>query len=506
MRRDEQQLWFFTRFWGWLGSSHEVRVGSPQVLGPGGSLRSTPATRVLVLAVLMGLPAPSEGRGEHRSALLIHNSKYANRAPRASAEKDIKLVDAVLKKHGFRTALVTDVTKEELYKAVRRFVKTTPINGSGFVYFRGEIVQGKYLDRRETPVLLGIEGNGQGLPLVALMDWMYLHGATARNVIVLDDSGERPGRAGSRGPYGISAADVPANTWLGFAGVANDTAASGNRSMSVFAEELSQSMQMQLGRRLADACGWTKTTCRQPPFSEPASRAVAPPDRFPVTANAGDEWVAFDGSIYCYCPPGAETPGFWIGKYEVPQCKWPIPGYYGGIGLHRNDPTIRQPAKDVHARLASLTSAERSAGRLPADWEYGLPSPAQWEHAARAGSTGDRYFEDAELPRHANFADQSLLDTAQDDYLYADANRNDGTAELAPVGTYLPNAWGIHDVYGNVWELTDTGVLCGGSWVSLPDYCRVTVRKPPLKFPADYVGLRIVIRPVSANPGQKGTR
>jgi formylglycine-generating enzyme required for sulfatase activity len=150
----------------------------------------------------------------------------------------------------------------------------------------------------------------------------------------------------------------------------------------------------------------------------------------------------------------------------------------------------------VLARLASLTSAERTAGRLPADWQYGLPSPAQWEHAARAGSTGDRYFEDTELARHANFADKSLFDTAQDDYLYADASLNDGTVELAPVGTYLPNAWGIHDVYGNVWEQTDTGVLCGGSWVSLPDYCRATVRKPPLKFPTDYVGLRIVIRPV----------
>jgi formylglycine-generating enzyme required for sulfatase activity len=112
---------------------------------------------------------------------------------------------------------------------------------------------------------------------------------------------------------------------------------------------------------------------------------------------------------------------------------------------------------------------------------------------------GDRYFDDRELVRHANFADKSLFDTGKEDYLYADTSLNDGTAELAPVGSYLPNAWGIHDVYGNVWELTDTGALCGGSWVSLPNYCRATVRKPPLKFPSDYVGLRIVLRPVEAN-------
>ena len=277
MKPDIRERWFFTRFRGWLGSSREEREGSPQLSGAGGSLRSTPATPILILAVTMGLLALSEARGEHRTALLIGNAEYANEAPHASSGKDIKLVDAVLKKHGFRTVLATDLTKEEMYAAVRRFVKTTPINGSGFVYFRGEVVKGKSFDQRDTPVLLGTEGNGKGLPLIALMEWMYLHCATARNMIVLDDCGERPSQAGTRGPYGISATDVPANTWLGFADVAHDTDVSVNRSTSDFAKKFSSSKQSHLGKRLTDACGWTKTTCRKPLFSEPVSRAVAAP-------------------------------------------------------------------------------------------------------------------------------------------------------------------------------------------------------------------------------------
>jgi hypothetical protein len=395
--------------------------------------------------------------------------------------------------------LYTDLTRDGLYAAVDRFIKTAPINGTGFVYFRGDVTTGTSFDERETPVLLGIGGDAKGLTLIELMEWLHLHSAAARHVIVLDDCRGTPQNSGMKGPYGISETDVPANVWLGFGRLRDNDDSPADRRRSVFVEKLSTSSEADPSLLLSNACGWTKTTCREGPFSETASHAVAPPDEFPGTCSPGDEWVSPDGTVFCYCPPGEAVTGFWIGKYEVPLCKWPIPGFFGGIGAHRNDPTNRQRTEDVLARLVALTSAEREAGRIPANWEYGLPTPEQWEHAARAGSSGDRYFEDAAIAHHANIADQSLFDTGQEEYLYADRSLNDGTAELAPVGTYLPNAWGIHDVYGNVWEQTDTGVLCGGSWVSLPDYCRATVRKPPLRFPTDYVGLRIVLRPVASN-------
>ena len=444
------------------------------------------------LAALYG----SDACAEHRTALLIGNTEYASRTPLASPEKDLKIIDAVLSKHGFRTVLRTNLTKEGIEAAVDRFIKAAPINGTGLIYFRGDVVAGVSYDGRATPVILGVDGEGNGLPVIDLMQWLFLHSATAQNMIVLDDGFARPAALPNGRPHGVSAKDLPDNTWLGLAKRTDAIARSFPRSL--FAETLLTSEEPNLAGLLKDACSWAESTCQELPLVEPASCAVSPPERFPGLANPGDEWVAPRGTIYCYCPPAADIAGFWIGKYEVTLSKWPLPGMPAGVGKHRNDPTTLQRTKEVLARLAFLTSEERRAGRLPSDWEYALPSPQQWEHAARAGSAGDRYFEDKELVRHVNFADKSLIDTGNEDYLYADTRLDDGVAGLAPVGTYLPNAWGIHDVYGNVWEQTDVGTLCGGSWVSLPDYCRATVRKPPLDFPSDYVGLRIVLRQVES--------
>ena len=82
---------------------------------------------------------------------------------------------------------------------------------------------------------------------------------------------------------------------------------------------------------------------------------------------------------------------------------------------------------------------------------FSLPSEAQWEYAARSGSSaifshGDRI---AELCSHGNGADQRAL--AQ--YPGFDVNDcDDGYTRTAPVASYPANAWGLHDMTGNVWE------------------------------------------------------
>ena len=64
---------------------------------------------------------------------------------------------------------------------------------------------------------------------------------------------------------------------------------------------------------------------------------------------------------------------------------------------------------------------------------YRLPSEAEWEYACRAGTTTRYAFGDAITPKDANYSESNLGKTAE-------------------VGSYSPNAWGLYDMHGNVWE------------------------------------------------------
>jgi formylglycine-generating enzyme required for sulfatase activity len=64
---------------------------------------------------------------------------------------------------------------------------------------------------------------------------------------------------------------------------------------------------------------------------------------------------------------------------------------------------------------------------------YRLPSEAEWEYACRAGTTTRYAFGDAITPKDANYSESKLGKTTE-------------------VGSYPPNAWGLYDMHGNVWE------------------------------------------------------
>jgi formylglycine-generating enzyme required for sulfatase activity len=92
-----------------------------------------------------------------------------------------------------------------------------------------------------------------------------------------------------------------------------------------------------------------------------------------------------------------------------------------------------------------LTTREHAAGRLPMRYEYTLPTEAQWEYAARAGTTGATYA-------------PALEDIAWYDANSAEGYRGRGwpvhghTAGPHPVAQKRPNAWGLYDMGGNLWQ------------------------------------------------------
>jgi len=211
------------------------------------------------------------------------------------------------------------------------------------------------------------------------------------------------------------------------------------------------------------------------------------------------------------------TQDYYLGAFEVTQAQYEIvmgnnPSNFQGDKVADRNPEVGQAAEDIDSsnhpvekvswkdamefcqRLSALPE-EKNAGRV-----YRLPTEAEWEYACRAGSkTAYSFGENStSLGEHAWCGSSS-----------------DSTTH--PVGQKQPNAWGLYDMHGNVWEwckdrygdypyggVTDpTGppsgsdrVFRGGGWSSIAEICRSAYRN--YLEPGDrveYLGFRVVCAP-----------
>jgi formylglycine-generating enzyme required for sulfatase activity len=124
---------------------------------------------------------------------------------------------------------------------------------------------------------------------------------------------------------------------------------------------------------------------------------------------------------------------------------WRDPGY----PQTERDPVVCVSWKDAQAYLAWLS---RKTGQ-----RYRLPSEAEWEYAARAGTSTARYWGDgiAEACRYANVADLVYAEAQGYRIKHGeDFECADGHIYTSPVGSFLPNPFGLYDMLGNVRQLT----------------------------------------------------
>ncbi|MCE9532230.1 MAG: formylglycine-generating enzyme family protein [Planctomycetes bacterium] len=148
---------------------------------------------------------------------------------------------------------------------------------------------------------------------------------------------------------------------------------------------------------------------------------------------------------------------------------------------------------DARAFCAWLSeqSEEKKAGRI-----YSLPTEAQWEWAARAGTITTRYFGDTDKGQ----ADYSWFNVTYT----PNPKTESGIRGRQPVGKLKPNAFGLYDMLGNVWEWCEdrpsdpkTGetrdpVMRGGSWRSGAFHCTAVAHDPgDPNLRGDNIGFRV---------------
>jgi formylglycine-generating enzyme required for sulfatase activity len=148
---------------------------------------------------------------------------------------------------------------------------------------------------------------------------------------------------------------------------------------------------------------------------------------------------------------------FYLGKYEVTQAEWQQvmgtnPSHFKG---DPNRPVERVSWTMVQEFISKLNAQE--GHNL-----YRLPTEAEWEYAARAGTKTARFWGDAPDRQcgYANGADQSYHKKYPKDPGY-NRSCDDGYAYTSPVGSFKPNAFGLYDMLGNSWEFTQD-CLSGG--------------------------------------------
>jgi len=485
--------------------------------------------------------------GEARVALIMGVSEVGS--PMFSSlpgiKQDLTRMRSALEGAGFQVTVVSEPTLQEAHNAIDDFGnKLLATKGVGLFYFTGhggEFNGTNYLMPKGARITKAVDVQQEAISAKRVVGRMEGQG-TRVNIIFLDCCRNDLTKSATGTGLAVMQAE---GTFIGFATASEKTAAA-SADGSPYTTALCKHMT-QPGLSISDmhtrVTAEVKTMTReagseQTPFmnsglsdlfyfvpgSAPTTTGMIPTSPLPpagivapvgVTTNAlalapGVEMkfvLVKPGSFYIGSPAGEwgrggdENSGrvritqeYWIAQTECTQAQWKA--------IMGKMPACDFQGDELPVDSASYTEAQEFCAsmntkvKITGGWRVALPTEAQWEYACRAGTQSAFAFgkDAADLHLYGNYADKSytLFD-------HGDKTHSDGVGNTtARVASYRPNAWGLYDMHGNVWEWcvqaytpshqigtdpsgTQMGrnrVARGGAWMTAAEKCRSASRSP----------------------------
>ena len=221
---------------------------------------------------------------------------------------------------------------------------------------------------------------------------------------------------------------------------------------------------------------------------------LIPPGQFSMGSPPKEEWHRDDEVLHRV----TLTSPFYIARTEVTQKEWKA--------LMGTDPSFCT-GDDLPVETVTWEQAAEFCGKLglKEGAKYRLPTEAEWEYACRAGTTTPFHTGEIISTDQANY---------NGNYTYANGRKGEFREETTAAGSFSPNAWGLHDMHGNVWEWCadwydeyphddatdptgpatgDRRIFRGGCWMNFPAVCRSANRAKVVPVSWNFnLGFRVV--------------
>ena len=489
---------------------------------------------MVLIGLAVGLTAlrPAAAQ-QNRIALLIGNAAYAD-APLKNPAKDARDMTDVLQQLGFEVMLTTDADRRQIIDAIRAFGQRMTGSSVALFYYSGHGLQYRgqnYLMPLNAQIQSETDIEFEMVDVDRLLAEMDAANRRGVNLVIFDACRVNPVKGFLKGMQdGLAQMAAPTGSLIAYASAPGTPSRDDlNGDNSVYTRRLLEALRAMPSEDIYKLLVWVRrqvmadTGERQVPWEASSLTGT-----FAFAAQPSEDCWANEtpgaacaepttGMEFVYVPGGCfqmgstateiEQPvhevclqGFWMGKYEVTQVQWQTvmgnnPAYFKG----EDRPVESISWNDAQEFVSNLNVAVETRGR--ASLQFRLPSEAEWEYAARAGTQTAYSFGD----------DPNQLG----EYAWFDGNSG---VETHPVGQKRPNAFGLYDMHGNVWEwVADTcyknydgaptdgsawgslgdgkpRVLRGGGWYYSPNDCRSAYRywNPP-DFRNYFFGLRVVV-------------